>query len=122
MFKSFDLIGEGQGLFTISVISLAFGLMIAFYISAEDSKKTNVVQTPVVQIPVVKTQVKVQAQVPTLEDEILAIEQIGLGFITNKINENITGINIKTKLTKDGWKAGVTDGKNKINFNMEKVK
>jgi hypothetical protein len=45
-----------------------------------------VVQTPVVQIPVVKTQVKVQAQVPTLEDEILAIEQIGLGFITNKIN------------------------------------
>jgi hypothetical protein len=49
-----------------------------------------VVQTPVVQIPVVKTQVKVQSQVPTLEDEILAIEQIGLGFITNKINENIT--------------------------------
>jgi hypothetical protein len=42
--------------------------MIAFYISAENSKKTNVVQTPVVQIPVVKTQVKVQAQVPTLED------------------------------------------------------
>ena len=122
MFKSFDLIGEDQGLFTAIVLSVAFGLMIAFYISAENSKKTNVVQTPVVQIPVVKTQVKVQAQVPTLEDEILAIEQIGLGFITNKINENITGINIKTKLTKDGWKAGVTDGKNKINFNMEKVK
>jgi lipopolysaccharide export system protein LptC len=46
MFKSFDLIGEDQGLFTAIVLSVAFGLMIAFYISAEDSKKTNVVQTP----------------------------------------------------------------------------
>jgi hypothetical protein len=35
MFKSFDLIGEGQGLFTAIVLSVAFGLMIAFYISAE---------------------------------------------------------------------------------------
>jgi hypothetical protein len=56
------------GLFTVLVISIAFGLMIAFYISAEDSKKTNVVQTPVV---------KTQVQVPTVEDEILALEQIG---------------------------------------------
>jgi membrane protein implicated in regulation of membrane protease activity len=136
MFKSFDLIGEGQGLFTISVILIAFGLMIAFYISSENSKKTNVVQTPVV---------KTQVQVLTVEDEILALEQIGLGFVTNKLNKSIDGLKIETKITKGGWGvtvkdidngryavkvnktrddyiAKVVDKVNKINFNMEKVK
>jgi hypothetical protein len=43
---------------------------------AEDSKKTNVVQTPVVK-----------TQVSTVEDEILALEQIGANLIITKINE-----------------------------------
>ena len=110
MFKSFDLIGEDQGLFTAIVLSVAFGLMIAFYISAENSKKTNVVQTPVV---------KTQVQVLTVEDEILALEQIGANLIISKINEK-SDKKISLKLDKEGWNAGITDGKNKININMEK--
>ena len=134
MFKSFDLIGEDQGLFTAIVLSVAFGLMIAFYISAEDSKKTNVVQTPVV---------KTQVQVLTVEDEILALEQIGANLIISKINEK-SDKKVSLKLDKEGWNAGVTDGKkgdykikfghdmhgysakvvdkvDKININMEKM-
>ena len=110
MFKSFDLIGEGQGLFTAIVLSVAFGLMIAFYISAEDSKKTNVVQTPVVK-----------TQVLTVEDEILALEQIGANLIISKINEK-SDKKVSLKLNKEGWEAGIVDGKNKININMEKIK
>ena len=109
MFKSFDLIGEDQGLFTAIVLSVAFGLMIAFYISAEDSKKTNVVQTPVVK-----------TQVATVEDEILALEQIGATLIISKINEK-SDKKVSLKLNKEGWNAGVSDGKNKININMEKM-
>ena len=72
MFKSFDLIGEDQGLFTILVLSVAFGLMIAFYISAEDSKKTTVEQTQIE---------KLQAQVSTIKGQILMIQQAGINPI-----------------------------------------
>ena len=114
MFKSFDLIGEDQGLFTAIVLSVAFGLMIAFYISAENSKKTNVIQTPVVKTPIA------QVQVSTVEDEILALEQIGANLIISKINEK-SDKKVSLKLNKEGWNAGVSDGKNKININMEKM-
>ena len=74
MFKSFDLIGEGQGLFTAIVLSVAFGLMIAFYISAEDFKKTTVEQT--------QTKIeKLQAQVSTIKGQILMIQQAGINPI-----------------------------------------
>ena len=74
MFKSFDLIGEDQGLFTILVLSVAFGLMIAFYISAEDFKKTTVEQT--------QTKIeKLQAQVSTIKGQILMIQQAGINPI-----------------------------------------
>jgi hypothetical protein len=29
---------------------------------------------------------------------------------------------VSLKLNKEGWNAGVSDGKNKININMEKIK
>jgi hypothetical protein len=82
-------------------------------------------------------------QVPTVEDEILALEQIGANLIISKINEK-SDKKVSLKLNKEGWNAGITDGKkgnykikfghdmhgysakvvdkvDKININMEKM-
>jgi hypothetical protein len=47
----------------------------------------------------------------TVEDEILALEQIGANLIISKINEK-SDKKVSLKLNKEGWNAGLTDGKN----------
>ena len=72
--KSFRLVDVSDLAFIIIVLSVAFGLMIAFYISAEDFKKTTVEQT--------QTKIeKLQAQVSTIKGQILMIQQAGINPI-----------------------------------------
>jgi hypothetical protein len=126
---------ENLNMYTmVALTSVVILVVIILYFSAQPVEKA-----PVVQAPVVKTQV----QAPTVEDEILALEQIGANLIISKINEK-SDKKVSLKLDKEGWNAGVTDGKkgdykikfghdmhgysakvvdkvDKININMEKM-
>jgi hypothetical protein len=96
--------------FIMSSLSTAIILVILVYFYAEPAVKPPVVKAPIAQV-----------QVSTVEDEILALEQIGANLIISKINEK-SDKKVSLKLNKEGWNAGITDGKNKININMEKIK
>jgi hypothetical protein len=70
---------ENLNMYTmVALTSVVILVVIILYFSAQPVEKT-----PVVQAPVVKTQV----QAPTVEDEILALEQIGANLIISKSNE-----------------------------------
>jgi hypothetical protein len=69
--KSFDLIGVDNGVFAISVMLLAFGLIVVVYLSAP-VEKTTVEQTQIE---------KLQAQVSTIKGQILMIQQAGINPI-----------------------------------------
>jgi hypothetical protein len=108
--KSFDIMELESGTFFMLLLGISASLLTFSYLITE----------PAVKAPVVKARIA-QVQVPTVEDEILALEQIGANLIISKINEK-SDKKVSLKLNKEGWKAGIRDGKNKININMEKIK
>ena len=102
--KSFDIMELESGTFFMLLLGISASLLTFSYFITE----------PVVKAPIA------QVQVSTVEDEILALEQIGANLIISKINEK-SDKKVSLKLNKEGWNAGVSDGRNKININMEKM-
>ena len=105
--KSFHLVDLSTVAFVMSALLTAIVLVTLVYFYAEPAVKPPVVKDPI-------------AQVPTVEDEILALERIGANLIISKINEK-SDKKVSLKLNKEGWNAGLSDGENKININMEKM-
>jgi hypothetical protein len=83
---------------------LFFAVSIIFLLSLGDTKK-------VANAHIVET--------PTVEGEVMVVEQILANIAVDKVNENLKGIKIKTKITKDGW--GVTIRKLSLKIPFIKV-
>ena len=62
-------------------------------------------------------------ETPTVEGEVMVVEQVLANIAVDKVNENLKGIKIKTKITKDGWGVTVKDvDKSKYAVTVKHVK